>query len=156
VLAEVAGVLDRVKPAAPRQLLAALSERDGDALALWWDFLRRKSPEALPSAALTRLRGWFEEGKADKDFDDLIAEAEKARPAVAAEQERWPAAVARACVVVGKAEKAGEVLRAAAEAQKTPAAELRLADFYFERPATTWPRRWPGGGWARRPPPSAC
>ena len=137
VLAELARVLDRVKqPTLPRGLLFALSERDGSNMEFWWGFLRRRSPQAPPSAILGRLRRWFEEGKADRDFDLLLAEVQSGKNIPAQERERWPAVLARTCVVVGKEKQAEEVLRSAAKTGKSGTAYRQLADFYFER------RRW--------------
>jgi tetratricopeptide (TPR) repeat protein len=50
-----------------------------------------------------------------------------------AERDRWPAALARTCLAVGKVKKAEEVLQTAARKAGTAAAYLSLADFYFER-----------------------
>jgi tetratricopeptide (TPR) repeat protein len=137
MLAEVAKALDRMKPASiPRSVLYALSERHSDLLEYWWEFLRRREPDALPSAILARLAGWFEQGKADPDFDTLVAEAQRGTTIPATERLRWPAVLARTCLVLGKQKKAEEILRTAARAEKTAAACSRLADFYLER------RRW--------------
>jgi tetratricopeptide (TPR) repeat protein len=137
VLGDLGGALDRVKMATfPRSVLAALSQRDGLIMELWWELLRRRSNSALPSAILTRLRGWFEEGKADGDFDQLLAEIQSGKNVPAGERQRWPAVLARTCIVVGKPKKAEEILRTAAQTGKTGAAYRQLADFYFER------KRW--------------
>jgi tetratricopeptide (TPR) repeat protein len=135
IVKEIAVLLDRMKPATPpHALLAALfRRRDGQDLVLWWDFLRRKSPETAPSHTLARLRGWFEEGKADKDFDTLIADAEPAKTLPADEQDRWRGAMARACLAVGKTKKAEEILQAGTKGATTAAPYLRLGDFYFKR-----------------------
>jgi tetratricopeptide (TPR) repeat protein len=134
VLDLVGKALDRVKSTGvPQNLLITLSERDWDVMAQWWDFLRRQSPDTAPSAILARLRGWFEDGKADKGFDDMLAEAERQSVPTAEQKDRWRAALARTCVVVGKPQKAEELLRRAAETVKTAAAYVRLGDFYFER-----------------------
>src|SRR5262249_14666788 len=93
----------------------------------------RKTPAVQPSAILSRLRGWFEDHKPGNDFDALVAEVQAAKNVPAGEQERWPAALARTCVVVGKLKKAEQILRAAAKEVKTATANRDLADFYFER-----------------------
>jgi tetratricopeptide (TPR) repeat protein len=77
------------------------------------------------------MLGWFE-GKPDKDFDDLITDA-LALPAQAEQQERWRAALARTCVVVGKLKKAEEILRQSANASKSVSADLRMGHFYFDQ-----------------------
>jgi predicted Zn-dependent protease len=134
VLDDIAKALDRARPAAaPRSLLSALSSANADALVLWWDYLRRRSLVTPPSDILARLRRWFEEGKAGKELDALINEVESSATLPPAERERWPAALARTCLAVGKAKKAEEVLQAAARKANTAAAYLSLADFYLER-----------------------
>jgi tetratricopeptide (TPR) repeat protein len=133
VAADVGKVLDRLKPVPPlTTLFYTLSERDSDLLGLWWDYLRQKSPTAKPSATLARMRGWFEGGKPDKGFDDLVADAER-QALPADQQDRWRAALARTCVAVGKPKKAEELLRTAARIAKSVEGYQRLGDFYFDR-----------------------
>jgi tetratricopeptide (TPR) repeat protein len=134
VLDDLGKVLDKVKlPLVPRSLLSALSSSNDDALALWWSYLRRKSPATPPSAVLARLNRWFVEGKAGKDFDALLAEVESSTTLPPAEHDLWPAVLARTCLAVGKVKKAEEILQGTARKAGTAAAYLRLADFYFER-----------------------
>jgi tetratricopeptide (TPR) repeat protein len=131
---DVDRLLDRLKPkATPSALLHALSERNGDALVAWWEFLRRKSPDTPPSTTFARLRTWFEQGKTDKEFDALLTEATPAKTATPAEQDRWYSVLARTAQAVGKPKKAEEILRAGAQAANSATASERLGDFYFER-----------------------
>jgi tetratricopeptide (TPR) repeat protein len=136
-LEAIGKILDRLKPSTtPTSFLSSLSPADGDILVLWWNYLHRKYPDALPSATLARLRGWFEDGKPDRDFDALVREVERSTSLPGDEVPRWPAALARTCVAVGKLKKAEEVLRTAAGSAKTAAAYRQLGDFYLER------KRW--------------
>jgi tetratricopeptide (TPR) repeat protein len=131
---DVGRVLDRAKPAtAPRGLVEAIFPGNAEAASFWWDFLRREYPETTPSASLARLRLWFEQGKADKDFDALTSRAEPSGKLPPAERDRRRAALARACLAVGKAKKAEEVYRQAAKEANTAAAWSRLGDFYLDR-----------------------
>jgi tetratricopeptide (TPR) repeat protein len=120
----------------PHYLLSRLSEKDSDAMGLWWEYLRKKDATAPPSEILRRLDSWFVRREAGKDFDAVLrAAGEFKKELPAGQKERWPAALARACVAVGKSDLAEGILKNFAKAPEA-SYHVLLGDFYFER------RRW--------------
>lgn len=128
-LDEVGDLLDRLKvKAAPGDVLGELGDRD--ALVMLWTFLRRNDRELTAAATLKRLRDWFVTGKADRGFDDVMAEAKKFEVAKERAVE-WELAQARAYAAVGKNAAAAEVYGRLAKQGKTPADHQRLGDHHF-------------------------
>ncbi len=103
-LAEVGKVLDKLRPATIEYgygLWEEVSAGDHQSLALWWHFLRAPNPDAQPSETFRMLDAWFHDGKADKDFDATLKNAE-AWPAPGGRQAAWRTALMRACLKVGR------------------------------------------------------
>src|SRR5207245_1906882 len=104
----------------------------------WWLFFRETRPGDHHATTLKRLRDFFEAGKAGKDFEDLLREAERRLPAERADRARGLQDLAETCRAVGREGLARACWEKAAAASEGPEAFLRLGDLHAAR--KEWPR----------------
>src|SRR5262249_29206247 len=119
----------------PHYLFSRMSNNRSDSMAVWWEFFRKREPNAPLSDLLRRLDAIFVKGEAGKDFDAWLVAAEMSKDFEGPDaQDAWLTHVAQACIAVGKIERAEANLKKAAQRDRPQ--YKPLGDFYLER------RKW--------------
>ncbi len=118
---------------APAYLNALFSKQAVEAIR-WWSYFVDSQPESEPSDRLARVRGIVERSA---DAKALLALADEVEGALAAlppdEQRQWLLVLGQLRLDAADAEGARRCLERAAEADRSPAAYSRLADFHWKR-----------------------
>lgn len=119
---------------APAVLFAAGFEKQAATAAVWWPYLRQRSPNETPVATLRRLHDLLEGKLPEGDVTRLFADAEQAAGKQApGQQATWCLTLAETALAVGRDDLALTHLQKWVEKSNTLAAHLRIADYYARK-----------------------
>jgi tetratricopeptide (TPR) repeat protein len=134
-LAQVAPLLVRPETEGFQgHLLGLVFPKQGDRAAVWWRFLREKSPSEDAVVTMKRVRDLLLGKGAGPDLETLASDAANAAlQRNAEEKEAWLLAIAETVLAAGREALGRTYLEKAAAVPEARKALLRLGDFHTER-----------------------